>query len=101
MLSISTDNDKEMAATLAERYILDLSVLAAFLIACTIGSFGIAIASRMESMEGFQMVSNSLLMPMFFLSGAIYPLNNLGLDLAILLGLALVSAGAWSLSRQE
>ena len=53
------------------------TLLAAFLISCTIGSFGIAIASRLESMEGFQMVSNFLLMPMFFLSGAMYPLNNL------------------------
>jgi ABC-2 type transport system permease protein len=31
----------------------------------------------MKSMQGFQVVMNFLMMPMFFLSGALFPLNNL------------------------
>ncbi|MFA5802989.1 MAG: ABC transporter permease, partial [Thermoleophilia bacterium] len=33
--------------------------------------------ARMKSMEGFQMIMNFFLMPMFFLSGAMFPLQNL------------------------
>jgi ABC-2 type transport system permease protein len=53
--------------------ILGVSALIGF----AIGSLGIAIASRMQSMEGFQFVMNVLVMPMFFLSGALYPLKGL------------------------
>ena len=31
----------------------------------------------MKSMQGFQAVMNFLMMPIFFLSGALFPLNNL------------------------
>jgi ABC-2 type transport system permease protein len=40
-------------------------------------SLGITIASLMESIEGFQLIMNFLVLPMFFLSGALFPLNNL------------------------
>jgi ABC-2 type transport system permease protein len=40
-------------------------------------SFGISIAARMKSMQGFNMVMNFLTMPMFFLSGAMFPLKEL------------------------
>ncbi len=40
-------------------------------------SLGILIASRMKSMQGFQMIMNFLVMPMFFLSGAMFPLKDL------------------------
>ena len=39
-------------------------------------SLGIAIASMMEDMHGFQLVVNFLIMPMFFLSGALFPLES-------------------------
>lgn len=39
-------------------------------------SIGLIIASRMRSMEGFQMIMNFLIMPTFFLSGALFPLQN-------------------------
>jgi ABC-2 type transport system permease protein len=38
---------------------------------------GVALASGMRSMQGFQMVMNFLMMPMFFLSGALFPLSGL------------------------
>ncbi len=48
-----------------------------FLVAVSLTSIGLVVASRMKTTEGFQMVMNFLLMPMFFLSGAIFPLTNL------------------------
>ena len=47
------------------------------LISFTLTSLGIVIAARMKLMEGFQMIMNFFLMPMFFLSGAMFPLQNL------------------------
>jgi ABC-2 type transport system permease protein len=44
-----------------------------FLISCAMTSLGVAIASLMRSMQGFQMIMNFLVMPLYFLSGALYP----------------------------
>jgi ABC-2 type transport system permease protein len=52
-----------------------MAVVFMFLIGLTFVSLGIAIASKVESMEGFQMIMSFLIMPMFFLSGALYPIN--------------------------
>ncbi len=49
------------------------------LLAAVMTSLGILIAARQRSMEGFQMIMNFLLMPMFFLSGAFFPLNDVPL----------------------
>jgi ABC-2 type transport system permease protein len=38
-------------------------------------NIGIAFASKIQNFEGFQMVMNFLVMPMFFLSGAFYPID--------------------------
>jgi len=48
-----------------------------FLIAFVCTALGIAIAARMTSFEGFGVISNFVIMPMFFLSGALFPLENL------------------------
>jgi len=56
--------------------VLELLPLAAIL-AFGLASFGVAIASMMKSLQGFQVVMNFLMMPMFFLSGALFPLTNL------------------------
>jgi len=45
-----------------------------FLVAVAISSMGILLASVVKTMQGFQVITNFLLMPMFFLSGAIFPL---------------------------
>ena len=47
------------------------------LIACVFSALGTAIGSVLQNMQGFQLIMNFLVMPMFFLSGALYPLNNL------------------------
>ena len=53
------------------------SILVMFLIAFAISGLGIVIAARMKEMEGFQMIVNFLIMPIFFMSGALFPLDRL------------------------
>jgi ABC-2 type transport system permease protein len=48
-----------------------------FVLAFGLSSMGVAIAARMRSMQGFQVVMNFLMMPMLFLSGALFPLVGL------------------------
>lgn len=40
-------------------------------------ALGTAIASRLEDMQGFQLIMNFVVMPTFFLSGALFPLQGL------------------------
>jgi len=47
------------------------------LLAIGLTSLGVAVASNMKSMEGFPIIMNFLLMPLFFLSGAMFPLQGL------------------------
>jgi len=56
--------------------VIEIVPLAAVL-AFGLSSLGVAIASMMKSLQGFQVVVNFLMMPMFFLSGALFPLTNL------------------------
>ncbi len=53
----------------------------AFLFMVLIGiaftAFGIAIASRMEDMHGFQLIMNFVIFPIFGLSGALFPISSL------------------------
>lgn len=46
-----------------------------FLLAVAFSSFGVSIATRIHSMEGFQMIMAVLMLPIIFLSGAIYPVS--------------------------
>jgi ABC-2 type transport system permease protein len=55
---------------------LPLAFVIMLLIAFLFTALGTAIASRMEDMHGFQMIINFLIMPIFFLSGALFPLDN-------------------------
>jgi ABC-2 type transport system permease protein len=55
-----------------------------FLLAFALSAMGVALASRMKSMQGFQIVMNFLMMPMFFLSGALFPLSDLPAWLTVL-----------------
>ena len=47
-----------------------------WLMALTLTALGIAMASRAKSVEGFQMVSQLVIMPSMFLSGIFFPVNN-------------------------
>lgn len=48
-----------------------------FLCAVLFTAFGTAIASFLDDMQAFPIIMNFLVMPMFFLSGALFPLNGL------------------------
>ncbi len=50
----------------------------ALLIALFFTALGTAIASLLDDMQGFQLIMNFLIMPIFFLSGALFPLEGLG-----------------------
>ncbi|NTV41415.1 MAG: ABC transporter permease [Candidatus Moranbacteria bacterium] len=52
-------------------------LLFVFLIAVMFTSFGTAIASVLEDMQGFQLIMNFLIMPLFFLSGAMFSISGL------------------------
>jgi ABC-2 type transport system permease protein len=46
------------------------------LIALVFTALGTAIASTLEDMQGFQLIMNFVVMPVFFLSGSLFPLNT-------------------------
>ncbi|MBI5166342.1 MAG: ABC transporter permease [candidate division NC10 bacterium] len=88
--------------------LLGLAVLVSF----SLTSLGILIASRLETFGVFNVVMNFLVMPMFFLSGALYPVTLLPAPLQVLsrlnpltygvdafknvlLGQAIAGNGAW------
>lgn len=54
-----------------------MSLVFMFLISASFVALGIAFASRMSDAHGFQLVMNFLIMPVFFLSGALFPLSGL------------------------
>lgn len=63
------------------------------LIATVFAALGTAIGSVLKDMQGFQIIMNFLVMPIFFLSGALYPLKNLPFALSILTRLDPLSYG--------
>lgn len=56
---------------------LPLTFLFMIIISLFFTAVGIAIASTLEDIQGFQIIMNFLVQPLFFLSGALYPLTNL------------------------
>ena len=51
-----------------------------FMVAISIvfAALGVAIGSSLQDMQGFQLIMNFMVMPIFFLSGAMFPLVGLG-----------------------
>ena len=47
-----------------------------FLISIAVTGLGVVIAASMRSMQGFQMLMNFLVMPLYFLSGAMFPVSS-------------------------
>jgi ABC-2 type transport system permease protein len=47
------------------------------LIAIVFAALGVAIGSSLQDMQGFQLIMNFMVLPIFFLSGALFPLNGL------------------------
>jgi len=63
---------------------IPIAILFMMLIAIVFAALGTVIGSSLKDMQGFQLVMNFLVMPIFFLSGALYPLTNLPKVLALL-----------------
>ena len=63
---------------------IPIAFLFMMLIAIVFAALGTIIGSSLKDMQGFQLVMNFLVMPIFFLSGALYPLTNLPKVLALL-----------------
>jgi ABC-2 type transport system permease protein len=59
--------------------VFSILVSLAFLLVATVGlvSIGLILGSQMESPEGFQLIISFLVFPLFFLSGALFPITNL------------------------
>jgi ABC-2 type transport system permease protein len=70
-----------------------LAIIIMFLTAILFTAIGTAIASKMEDMHGFQLVMNFLIMPLFFLSGALFPLGQLPRALGIVAAIDPLSYG--------
>jgi len=56
---------------------LAISFVFMFILASALVSLGLIIGSNMESVEGFQLIVSFLVFPMFFFSGALFPIRNL------------------------
>lgn len=63
------------------------------LIALLFTALGTAIASILEDMQGFQLIMNFLIMPLFFLSGALFPLGGVPKALQIVASIDPLSYG--------
>ncbi len=63
---------------------IPMALLFMALIATVFSSLGIALGSKLENMQGFQLIMNFLVMPIFFLSGALFPLTNLPKVLSVI-----------------
>ncbi len=74
-------------------YMLPVAFVVVFLVALLFTSLGIALASTMEDMQGFQLIMNFLVMPIFFLSGALFPLQGVPKALDIIAALDPLSYG--------
>jgi ABC-2 type transport system permease protein len=62
---------------------IPLGVIFMTLISLVFAALGTVIGSRLQNMQGFQLIMNFLVMPIYFLSGALYPLTNLPAGLRI------------------
>jgi ABC-2 type transport system permease protein len=73
--------------------LLFASILVMLLLATLFSALGIMVASLLSDMQGFQLIMNFLVMPMFFLSGSLFPLTNVPLALKVIASVDPLSYG--------
>lgn len=61
-----------------------LAFIVLIIISIALACFGAGIASMVNDFQGFQGINNLLVTPLFFLSGSLYPLNNIPTILKII-----------------
>jgi ABC-2 type transport system permease protein len=64
--------------------LIPLAFLFMMLIAIVFASLGTAFGSILQDMQGFQLIMNFMVLPIFFLSGALYPLTGLGKAMTVI-----------------
>ena len=57
--------------------LLPLAVVVMILTAFVFAGLGVAIGSRLQDIQGMQLIMNFLVLPIYFLSGALFPLTGL------------------------
>jgi ABC-2 type transport system permease protein len=77
----------------ANIFALPLAMGFMVLIAILFAALGVAIGSSLQDMQGFQLIMNFLVMPIYFLSGAMFPLSNQGKVLTFVTALDPLSYG--------
>ena len=60
------------------------TIAVVLLLSFSLTSLGLTIGSYIESLEGFQLIVSFVVFPLFFLSGALFPLKNLPVWLSFL-----------------
>lgn len=60
------------------------AILVMLLVATLFSALGIMVASLLSDMQGFQLIMNFVVMPMFFLSGSLFPLDHVPTLLGII-----------------
>ena len=78
---------------MANPFLLPVALGFMFLIALFGNSIGTAIGSVLEDVQGFQLIMNFLVMPLFFFSNALYPVDDLPAPLKVLIRLNPLSYG--------
>lgn len=63
------------------------------LIALVFAGLGTAIGSKLQDLQGFQLIMNFLVLPIFFLSGALFPLDHLPRILGVITSVDPLSYG--------
>jgi len=69
---------------LTDLSLLPSALIFMFLIALLFAAIGLAIASLLADMQGFQLIMNFMVMPIFFLSGALFPMEGLPKILSVI-----------------
>jgi len=72
---------------------IPLAFLFMMLIALVFASLGTALGSILQDMQGFQLIMNFMVLPIYFLSGALYPLTNLSKPMTVITRLDPLSYG--------
>jgi len=65
-------------------FYLPVSLLVIMALCLALTSFGAGLASIVEDFQGFQGINNFIIFPLYFLSGALYPLTNVPTFLRIM-----------------
>ena len=73
--------------------LIPVALIFMFLIAVLCAAIGTAIASVLEDVQGFQLIMNFLIMPLFFFSNALFPLEGLPKALRLIIHLNPLSYG--------